>query len=585
MCDKQTLGLLIGMLSPITGLILLCLQVYTYLKTRHNSVLVLTVSSIVGMGCWGLSYLQWTNRVPDTMKNFLVLTAFTLLIIQCVLCIWGSAALFRAFRHFVASSVGGDSPSATVVQKGPNADQLSAAPLEPIGFASNSSESSLPVGLADIWRLWFLRRPSPSVTGASDRTIAMTASIAILGWIALDRLGSGTDSMFMAWSLPVMGFYILLALTVAYVTARVSVPRLPLRATLYVATVAMPFLVVLSWAIEFRVPDSSKTAANVLLFLYMFVYGAVALRHILGSWPIGATGLLGLMLIGYYFAEQHAYWSASVWLPAPATAEDYPGSRATAETLLFDQRSKIEQDVKAMQAPIGEEPKIYFVGFAGVGDQRVFAEEIKLAARTVGRRFDVGDRQVLLINDRRDIARYPIATSTSLTYALKELGEKMNRERDILFLALSSHGSASPLLSVTNGLVSLEQLTGKELREALDKSGIKRKIIVISACHAGAFIPVLSDSNSIIITAAAAEKTSFGCSDDRDLTYFGEAFYRDALPIAGDLRSAFEDAKRAIGLREQHENQSASDPQAYFGSDLVNVLKKYPMIGPTAASH
>ena len=36
-----------------------------------------------------------------------------------------------------------------------------------------------------------------------------------------------------------------------------------------------------------------------------------------------------------------------------------------------------------MQAPIGEEPKIYFVGFAGVGDQRVFAEEIKLAARTV----------------------------------------------------------------------------------------------------------------------------------------------------------------------------------------------------------
>ncbi len=172
-----------------------------------------------------------------------------------------------------------------------------------------------------------------------------------------------------------------------------------------------------------------------------------------------------------------------------------------------------------------------------------------------------------------------------LTYALKELGEKMDRERDILFLALSSHGSASPLLSVTNGSVSLEQLTGKELREALDKSGIRRKIIVISACHAGAFIPFLSDSNSIIITAAAAEKTSFGCSDDRDLTYFGEAFYRDALPKADDIRSAFEDAKRAIGLREKQENQVASDPQAYFGKDLLSILKKYPMTGQTAASH
>jgi hypothetical protein len=315
------------------------------------------------------------------------------------------------------------------------------------------------------------------------------------------------------------------------------------------------------------------------------MYGAVALRHILGSWPIRATALLGLMLIGYQFAEQHTYWSASVWLPAPAKDEDYPSSRATAETLLFDQRSKIDQDIKAMQAPAGEEPKIYFVGFAGVGEQRVFAEEIKLAARTVARRFDVGDRQLLLINDRRDIVRYPIATNASLAYALKELGEKMNRERDILFLALSSHGSASPLLSVTNGSVSLEQLTGKELREALDKSGIKRKIIVISACHAGAFIPVLSDSNSIIITAAAAEKASFGCSDDRDLTYFGEAFYRDALPIAGDLPSAFENAKRAIGLREKQENESASDPQAYFGSEMVSILKKYPLTGPTAASH
>src|SRR5580698_9403607 len=108
MCDQQTLSLLIGMLAPITGLILLCLQGYTFTKTRHNSVLVLTVSSIAGIACWGLSYLQWTNHVPDTNKNVLVLTAFALLIIQCVLGIWGSTALFRAFRHLVASSGSGD---------------------------------------------------------------------------------------------------------------------------------------------------------------------------------------------------------------------------------------------------------------------------------------------------------------------------------------------------------------------------------------------------------------------------------------------------------------------------------------------
>jgi hypothetical protein len=82
---------------------------------------------------------------------------------------------------------------------------------------------------------------------------------------------------------------------------------------------------------------------------------------------------------------------------------------------------------------------VFFLGFAGVASQRVFAEEIKLGEKVVANRFNVGDRQLLLINDRRDRETFPIATVTSLTYALKAIGQKMNPDRDILFLALSSH--------------------------------------------------------------------------------------------------------------------------------------------------
>jgi Peptidase C13 family len=114
----------------------------------------------------------------------------------------------------------------------------------------------------------------------------------------------------------------------------------------------------------------------------------------------------------------------------------------------------------------------------------------------------------------------------------------------------------------------------------LQASGIKRRIILISACHAGAFIPLLENPNSIIITAAAAEKTSFGCSDDRDLTYFGEAFYRDALPKAPTLEDAFKQAKEAIALREAQEHQKPSDPQAYFGDKLQHWLTENPMSPP-----
>jgi hypothetical protein len=54
--------------------------------------------------------------------------------------------------------------------------------------------------------------------------------------------------------------------------------------------------------------------------------------------------------------------------------------------------------------------------------------------------------------------------------------------------------------------------------------------------------------------AAAADRTSFGCSNDSDLTYFGEAFYRDALPGARSMRAAFESAKAAIAARERREH-------------------------------
>jgi hypothetical protein len=212
---------------------------------------------------------------------------------------------------------------------------------------------------------------------------------------------------------------------------------------------------------------------------------------------------------------------------------------------------------------------------------RGFAEEIKLGAKSVGARFNVKDRQLLLLNDRRDLTTFPLATVTSLAYGLKQIGQKMNPDRDILFLALSSHGSSDPELSVSNAALDLQRLTGEELSAALQASGIKRRVIVISACHAGAFIPPLKNPDTIIITAAAAEKTSFGCSDDRDLTYFGEAFYRDALPKAKNLQDAFNEAKQAIALREVQEGQKPSDPQAYFGDSLERVLAENPMSPPS----
>jgi Peptidase C13 family len=272
----------------------------------------------------------------------------------------------------------------------------------------------------------------------------------------------------------------------------------------------------------------------------------------------------------------------TLWAPAASEdqeAGDMPPS--VAESLLFDQRDEIDEAVDRMSATASgharANPAVFFVGFAGVAEQRVFAEEIKLAAQVVGDRFEAAERRLLLINDRRDLETYPIATASGLDYALRAVAGKMDPERDILFLALSSHGSPDPLLSVSNGSLPLEQLSDEDLEAALHDSGIKRRIIVISACYAGAFIKPLEDPDTIVIAAAAADRTSFGCSDDRDMTYFGEAFYRDALPTAKTLQEAFERAKAAIAVRERKEHETPSEPQAFFGSAISGVLDLNPM--------
>ena len=95
----------------------------------------------------------------------------------------------------------------------------------------------------------------------------------------------------------------------------------------------------------------------------------------------------------------------------------------------------------------------------------------------------------------------------------------------------------------------------------------------MSACYAGKFIEPLRDDNTIVIAAAAADRTSFGCSDDRELTYFGEAFYRDALPATSNLQTAFQKASADIAERERKENKRASNPQAHFGVALVEHLR------------
>ena len=135
-------------------------------------------------------------------------------------------------------------------------------------------------------------------------------------------------------------------------------------------------------------------------------------------------------------------------------------------------------------------PAVFYVGFAGDGDQGIFKREALFAQTVFADHFGSGERSVELINDVDDRDSFPLATVSGLTEALKLLGARMNTEEDVLVLTLTSHGSRDGL-AVSNGTLPLLQLGPAELRQALDESGIKWRVIIVSACYSGIFVEPL----------------------------------------------------------------------------------------------
>jgi hypothetical protein len=244
------------------------------------------------------------------------------------------------------------------------------------------------------------------------------------------------------------------------------------------------------------------------------------------------------------------------------------------------QRGLIDTTVAGFDLTPDARGRVFFLGFAGFGAERVFAEEVKLAAQRVGARYGSASRTLLLVNDRRDLETLPFATHDNLRHALQSLARVMDAERDVLFLVLSSHGDRNAMIEVSNTNIEPVGLSTTTLARLLTQSGIRHQVIVVSACFSGAFIEPLANNQSIVLTAASRTRTSFGCSDDRHFTYFGEALFRDALPRARSLREAFDVTRREIRRRERAEGATQSHPQSYFGPLMETRLAE---LEPAAA--
>jgi hypothetical protein len=432
-----------------------------------------------------------------------------------------------------------------------------------------------PKPLTQALLFWTFRRPKNPPSPPTDWAIAGFATASLILWLVLDRLRYGGNVEFNSWEVPSLFWFVAPVLTAAWAASRIASPRVQFRSVLFLFVVLAPIVIACTSLLGRRhVAPALQIAAVWGVATYAIVYLAAGLRTLTGRPQVRAVvATVGIAALFMAF-DLRIFLFPTLWTPGRLEVQAEFGAARwqNAEELLISQPARIDAMVSRVTPAAANETGLYFVGFAGVGSQKVFAEEIKLAAKRVADRYGSSNRTLLLLNDRRDANSYPLATVSGLKLALKGIASRMNLDQDVLFLALSSHGSADPSLSVSNGSLPLRDLTGTALAAALNESGIKWRVIVVSACHAGAFINALQNDNTIILTAAAADRTSFGCSDDRDLTYFGEAFYRDALPKSLSLRQAFAQATADIASREQREGIKASNPQAFFGAAMDRKL-------------
>lgn len=220
-------------------------------------------------------------------------------------------------------------------------------------------------------------------------------------------------------------------------------------------------------------------------------------------------------------------------------------------------------------------PDFFFLGFGAYADEAVFRREVSQVRDIVARRFDAASRSVMLVNSRRTMHRHALASRSNLDYVLYQLGRRMEPEQDILFLFMTSHGRETGNLVVDFGALGLNDLEPSHLREMLDKAGIRWRVLVVSACYSGAFVPALADERTLVITAAAHDRSSFGCAHENQWTYFGEAYFRDALAGGRSLTEAFEIARSAIAARESLEGKDASLPQMAVGSAIEAHLVRW----------
>jgi hypothetical protein len=234
----------------------------------------------------------------------------------------------------------------------------------------------------------------------------------------------------------------------------------------------------------------------------------------------------------------------------------------------------LARDIAALAPQRPGHPDLYVLGFAGDGSEQVFLNEVQHLQALAAQRLDASGRVLVLANHPPQLIQRPLprATLANLQQALAAIGAAMDPAEDLLLLYLTTHGTSDHELLLRTPGEADAFINARDLRQALDASGIRYRVLALSACYSGGFVRGLRDDATLLITAAHRDRPSFGCGNDSVATYFGRAWLVDGLNQTVDFDAAFEAAAVAIERREMADGLPPSQPQINRGQRIGEKL-------------
>ncbi|MBS0325110.1 MAG: hypothetical protein JSS46_01030 [Proteobacteria bacterium] len=212
---------------------------------------------------------------------------------------------------------------------------------------------------------------------------------------------------------------------------------------------------------------------------------------------------------------------------------------------------------------------LYFVGFAPDSRRIGFVSDVESAAQVMKRRWSTRGHSVVLINSPSTIARYPFATVTNLRETLEEIGDIIDPDDDIVMVYLTGDAARDGTLDAVNPPLELVPLSPAGLRNLFDSAGIRWRIVVVSACHSGAWVDALKDDETAVIASSGSDAHDAGCNGGIRPGAFGAAFFGEGMSHSDDLARAFATARNVL-LRK-----GAAAPVLWVGPAIAERLKAF----------